>query len=108
MSYARWHFEKWAGYFSLVARNITALYKRFFYYPALWRCAENSKRSFGMDKNIVYFEELDKACREVIGKVLLTCEEELLKNNDNVKGLPAAALAVKESILTFLDLIKPE
>jgi hypothetical protein len=66
------------------------------------------KRSFNMDKDRVEFEELEKACREVIRRVLLTCESELLKHNDELKPLPSAAIAVKESILTFLALVNPE
>ena len=58
-----------------------------------------------MDKSNLEFEDLEKNCREVISRVLHTCELELLNNNDEVKGLPFAAMAVKESILTFLALI---
>lgn len=69
------------------------------------RYAENSKRSFGMDKDEVDFAELEKICTEMIKTVLLACEAELAKHNDDVKGLPSAAMAVRESILTFLALI---
>lgn len=61
-----------------------------------------------MDKDKVEFEELEKMCREVISKVLLTCELELIQHDDDIKALPSAAMAVKESILTFLALINPE
>jgi len=61
-----------------------------------------------MDKDKVDFEELERTCREVIRRVLLTCEAELLKHNDDIKALPSAAMAVKESILTFLALINPK
>lgn len=61
-----------------------------------------------MDKEKVDFEELVRVCREVISRVLLTCETELLKHNDDIKALPSAAMAVKESILTFLALINPK
>ena len=60
-----------------------------------------------MDKGKIEFEELEKICREVISKVLLKCELELLKHNDEIKALPSAAMAVRESILTFLALVKP-
>lgn len=59
-----------------------------------------------MCKDKIEFEKLEKICREVISKVLLTCEWELLNNNDKTKALPSAAMAVRESILTFLALIK--
>lgn len=49
--------------------------------------------------------ELEKICLEVISRVLLTCESELLKHNDEIKALPFAAMAVRESILTFLALV---
>ena len=58
-----------------------------------------------MDKSNLEFEDLEKICREVISRVLHTCELELLNNNDEVKALPFAAMAVKESSLTFLALI---
>ncbi len=58
-----------------------------------------------MKNEKVELEELEKICREVISKVLLTCESELLKSNDEIKALPSAAMAVRESILTFLALI---
>lgn len=61
-----------------------------------------------MDKNKVEFEALERACHEVISKILLTCESELFKHNDEIKALPSAAMAVRESILTFLALINPE
>ena len=69
------------------------------------RYAENSKRSFSMNKDKFEFEKLEKICTEMISAVLLACEAELAKHNDDVKGLPSAAMAVKESILTFLALI---
>lgn len=58
-----------------------------------------------MDKSNLEFEDLEKICREVISRVLHTCELELLNNNDEVKDLPFTAMAVKESILTFLAII---
>ncbi|WP_291441395.1 hypothetical protein [Desulfovibrio sp.] len=61
-----------------------------------------------MDKDKVEFEELEKICREVISRILLTSEAELLKHNGDIKALPSAAMAVKESILTFLALINPK
>lgn len=63
------------------------------------------QKEFFMDKSNLEFEDLEKICREVISRVLHTCELELLNNNDEVKALPFAAMAVKESILTFLALI---
>ncbi len=56
----------------------------------------------------INFEDLEKACREVVSIVLLVCEAELSKHNDDVKGLPSAAMAVRESILTFLALVNPK
>ena len=61
-----------------------------------------------MSKDRAEFEELEKICREVIRRVLLTCELELIQHNDEIKALPYAAMAVKESILTFLALIEPK
>lgn len=58
-----------------------------------------------MNRNTIEFEELEKVCRKVVNIVLLTCEAELFKHNDEVKGLPSAAMAVRESILTFLSLV---
>ena len=61
-----------------------------------------------MDKKRVEFEELEKACRETISRVLLfTCDSEILKHDD-LKALPSAAMAVRESILTFLALVNPK
>lgn len=61
-----------------------------------------------MNRDKVEFEKLEKSCREVINQVLLTCESELLKNKDKIKALPSAAMAVRESILTFLALVNPK
>lgn len=61
-----------------------------------------------MEKDKIELKELEQACREVISKVLLTCESELLKHNDGIKALPSAAMAVRESILTFLALVNPK
>lgn len=60
------------------------------------------------DKSKVDFEDFERACREVISVVLLVCESELFKHNDEIKALPSAAMAVRESILTFLALVNPE
>lgn len=62
------------------------------------------QKEFFMDKSNLEFEDLEKICSEVIIRVLHTCELEILNNNE-VKALPFAAMAVKESILTFLALI---
>ena len=51
-----------------------------------------------MNRNTIEFEELEKVCRKVVNIVLLTCEAELFKHNDEVKGLPSAAMAVRESL----------
>jgi len=48
---------------------------------------------------------LEKASKELISMVLYVCETELAKHGDEIKGLPSAAMAVRESILTFLALI---
>ena len=61
-----------------------------------------------MEKGSIEFKDLEEACRETIHMVLLTCESELIKHNDDLKALPSAAMAVKESILTFLALVNPE
>ena len=61
-----------------------------------------------MDKDKIELEELEQACREVISRVLHTCESELLKHNDEIKALPSTAMAVRESILTFLVLVNPK
>ncbi len=61
-----------------------------------------------MNRDKVEFEKLEKSCREVISQVLLVCESELLKHNDEIKALPSAAVAVRESILTFLALVNPK
>lgn len=58
-----------------------------------------------MDRDNIEFEELEKACREIISRVLLTCESELLKHDDDIKALQSAAMALRESILTFLALV---
>ena len=57
-----------------------------------------------MNRNTIEFEELEKACRKVVNIVLLTCEAELFKHNDEVKGLPSAAMAVRESIFSVVRL----
>ena len=61
-----------------------------------------------MDKDKIELEELEKACREIISRVLLACEAKLLEHNDDIKALPSAAIAVRESILTFLTLVNPK
>lgn len=60
------------------------------------------------NKTKVDFEDFEKACCELISLVLLVCESELLKRNDEIKALPSAAMAVRESILTFLALVNPK
>ena len=54
-----------------------------------------------MDKGKIELEELERISNELISRVLLTCESKLLKHNDEIKALPSAAMAVRESILTF-------
>lgn len=49
-------------------------------------------------------EEFETVCQKVISTVLLVCEAELAKRNDNEKALSRAAMAVRESLLTFLAL----
>ena len=58
-----------------------------------------------MDRDKLEFAELERACAKMIRIVLLACEAKLAEHNDDVKGLPSAAMAVKESDLTFLALI---
>lgn len=45
-----------------------------------------------MNMNKSEFEELEKACTEVISTVLHACEAKLANNNDDVKGLSSAAM----------------
>lgn len=61
-----------------------------------------------MDKDRIDLEELEAICHEVVSRVLLTCESKLIRHNDEIKALPSAAMAVRESILTFLALINPK
>lgn len=58
-----------------------------------------------MSEDKFEFEELEKMCTEMISTILLVCEAELAKHNNDVKGLSSAAMAVRESVLTFLALI---
>lgn len=62
-------------------------------------------KGVGMNNDRIESEKLESICREVIRRVLLTCESELIKHNDEIKALPSAAMAVRESILTFLALV---
>ena len=60
-----------------------------------------------MERQIEHdYEELEAACRKMISAVLLICEAELAKRNDDDKALPHAAMAIRESIMTFLALIR--
>lgn len=74
------------------------------------RCAENSQRSFGMNKENVKYSicDVEKVSKKLIRMVIFVCEEELAKHNDDIKGLPSAAMAVRESILTFLALVNSD
>jgi len=45
------------------------------------------QKEFFMDKSNLEFEDLEKICREVISRVLHTCEFELLNNNDEVTNI---------------------
>lgn len=58
-----------------------------------------------MDKDSTALKELEQICHEVISRVLSTCESELSRHNDEITALPSAAMAVRESILTFLALV---
>lgn len=58
-----------------------------------------------MNKDKIELEKLENACHELISRILLTCESELRKCNDNDKALPSAAMTVRDSILTFLALV---
>lgn len=59
------------------------------------------------DKNSIAFgfEELESVSHEFIRAILLVCEVELAKHDDDIAGLPSAAMAVRESIITFLALV---
>ena len=50
-------------------------------------------------------ENFEKACNEMISTVLSVCEKELIGGKHKDKALPLAALAVQDSILTFLALV---
>jgi hypothetical protein len=47
-----------------------------------------------MDKNKVEFEELEKICREVISRILLTSEAELLKHNGSCSRFGRVELSI--------------
>ena len=51
-------------------------------------------------------DDLKKVSKEFISMILNVCETELAKHNDDIPGLPSAAMAVRESITTFLTLAK--
>ena len=69
------------------------------------RYADDSKRSFGMNKQVEHdYEKFEADCLKIISAVLLVCEAELAKRNDNDKALPYAAMAVRESLMAFLAL----
>ena len=74
---------------------------------SMLRYAKNSKEGFCMNESSakINLDELENACREVISIVLLVCETELAKHNDDINTLPSAAMAVRESIMTFLALV---
>ena len=57
-----------------------------------------------MDKSNLEFEDLEKICREVISRVLHTCELELLNNNDEVKALPIRCNGCER---IYLDIFGP-
>lgn len=61
-----------------------------------------------MNKDSIEFDKIEQIFHEVIGIVLLTCESQLAKNDDKIEALPYAAMAVKESLLTFLALVDPK
>lgn len=50
------------------------------------------------------YEEFEAEYRKIISTVLLVCEDELAKRNDNDKALPHVAMIVRESLLAFLAL----
>ena len=77
---------------------------------ALLRCAENSKRSFSMSKDRFEYSTVDQETKskKLISMVIAVCEAKLAKHNDDIKGLPSAAMAVRESILTFLALVNSD
>lgn len=63
-----------------------------------------------MDRNTIGHdhEKFEDDCRKMISKVLLVCEAELSRCNEHEKTLSRAAMAVRESLLTFLSLICPK
>ena len=60
------------------------------------------------DKREYDLEEFETACCEMISKVLFVCEAEYYNRNRNENALSYAAMSVRESILTFLSLVKKE
>ena len=50
-------------------------------------------------------DDLEKASKMFISMTLNVCEAELAKHNDDIPGLSSAAMAVRESITTFLALV---
>ena len=56
------------------------------------------------DKHEYGLDDLENVSKELISIVLYVCEEELARHNDDVKGLPSAAMAVRESIFSVVRL----
>ena len=57
------------------------------------------------DKLEYRIADLEKLSIELVSMTFYVCETTLAKYNGDVKGLPSAATAVRESILTFLALV---
>ena len=90
-------------------RRVVALRAAFLYKTALLRCAENSKRSFGMyeDKEEYQVEDFEKLSEALLDVLFLVCEAHRRgQKDDYAKARPLAAMAVQESIRTFLALLK--
>ena len=61
----------------------------------------NEKREYRVD-------DLNKESKKFISMTLNVCEMELAKHNDDIPGLSSAAMAVRESITTFLALVNKQ
>ena len=57
------------------------------------------------DKREYDFEEFENGCHKTISAVFALCEVERTNHNANSKALCLAALAVRETLLTFLALV---
>lgn len=76
---------------------------------ALVWCAENSRRGFSMYKNDEEYrlEDFEKLSQELLDMLFPVCEAQRRGYKDEyAKAFSPAAMAVQESIRTFLALLK--